>query len=106
MLSTNKMLGQGGNGMQGDGRGTVAYMLRQLQQRKVQALAGTTASTNIAVAGITVNDHIGSAFFYSGAAAPVAIVVTVTSAGNVQSVTDTSGGVVMLEWFPDVPAVI
>lgn len=103
MLSTNPQLGHGGNGMQGDERGTVAFMIRQLQQRKTQAVAGAAANTNIAVAGIKANDHINSAFYFSGAAAPVAVVASVTSAGNIQVTTATTGGVVLIDWLPHTP---
>lgn len=105
MLSTNKQLGRGGAGMQGDERGTVAYMIRQLQQRKEQLLTGAAANTNITVAGIKVGDHISSAFYYAGNAAPVAVTASVTSNGNIQVTTVTTGGVVMLSWMPDVPTI-
>ncbi len=62
---------------------------------KQAVLAGTTANTNIAVSGIATTDRIVGVFNDTD---KVMNTFTITSAGNIQSVTDTSGDVLLLTW--------
>ncbi len=99
-LEQNAMLGQGGTGFQGSGPGSAAAMIKELQGLTVKVLDGAAANTNIAVAGIEVEDTIVSAIeFAAGVPADRTAVATITSAGNIQINDDTSGNKVILTYF-------
>lgn len=72
---------------------------------QVSVLAGTTATTNIAVTGIATSDKIVWCGHLSTAAAIATLAditseVSVTSAGNIQlSSTDTSSDALLLFWI-------
>lgn len=90
----NDILAGGGAGTDGG----IGKALRELQGLKLKAVAGAAANTNIAVAGIATEDTIVGALEFT-AGVPAEIPLTITSAGNVQSTTDTTGNVVVLLYF-------
>ncbi|MCF1459399.1 MAG: hypothetical protein LPH21_18185 [Shewanella sp.] len=105
-LQVPNNLGHGGTGMQGDGRGTVSYIIRQLAQQTQHIAAGAAASTDIAVAGLKVGDAVMTAFAYPTAGGNLVALndLTVTTDGNVQTATDTTGHQIVFTVCPDVPA--
>jgi hypothetical protein len=58
MLESNNQMGAGGIGMQGDGPGTAAATIKELQGFNVELLAGALADTAIDVAAIRSEDTI------------------------------------------------
>ena len=69
---------------------------------KFAQLDGTTAATNIAVTGIAVEDTIVSCIeLASGTALPTdrTSTTTITSAGNIQCSTATTGDFLLLHWL-------
>jgi hypothetical protein len=71
---------------------------------KMNVLAGTTANTNIAVAGIATEDIIVGCLHFTTAAsistvADVTSTVSITSAGNIQTSDDYSSDALVLFWI-------
>jgi hypothetical protein len=100
MLESNSQLGQGGAGMHGSGSGSAAAMIKELQGLTTKVLTGAAANTNIAVAGIATEDTIQSAIlFTAGVPSDITANAAITSAGNVQFTSDTSGKQVVLTYF-------
>lgn len=99
-LEANTLLGHGGAGFQGDGAGSAAKMIKELQGLQVVVLTGAAASTNIAVAGIKMTDTILSCIEYE-AGVPVdrTSVTTITSAGNIQSTDASTGNKLVLMYY-------
>lgn len=78
----------------------VQHALEELQSKTTTVVAGTTADTNIAVAGIKTTDTIGSAImFTAGVPSDITGTVSITSAGNIQSTSDTSGNQIVVEYY-------
>lgn len=99
-LDTNKHLGKGGSGFQGEGPGSAAHMIRELQSLKVEVLAGAAADTNIAVTGIAVDDTLLSVIeFVAGVPTDRTANASITSAGNIQVDVSTAGNSLQLMWF-------
>lgn len=70
---------------------------------KFELVDGTTATTNIAVANITTSDELVFVGHFSTKAAIASLVddsanCSITSAGNIQSATDTSSDLLMTVW--------
>jgi hypothetical protein len=66
-------------------------------------VAGTTASTNIAITGITTSDELLFVLHLSTAASIATALddtanCSITSAGNIQSATDTSNDQLLVIW--------
>jgi hypothetical protein len=97
-LETNTQLGHGGTGLQGDGPGTAAAMIKELQGLTVTVVPGAAANTNIPVASIATEDTIVSAIEFV-AGVPTARTVTITSAGNIQCTAATTGNSMVVTWF-------
>jgi hypothetical protein len=71
---------------------------------KVNVLAGTTASTNIAVTGISTEDTIIACLEFATAAAIATLTdrtstTSITSAGNIQCTVDTTSDALLLIWL-------
>lgn len=99
-LEQNSMLGHGGTGFQGTGAGSAAAMIKELQGLTVKVLTGAASATNIAVSGIATTDTILSCIEYeSGVPVDRTSVTTISSAGNIQIVNDTTGNKVVLMYF-------
>lgn len=65
---------------------------------KASVGTGANANTNIAITGIHTDDVIVAAIeFTSGV--PSIVPATVTSAGNIQSTSSTSGNTVLVLWY-------
>jgi len=62
---------------------------------KQNVLAGAGANTNIAVSGIALTDRVVGVYNVTDS---VMNTFTITSAGNIQSVTDTTGDTLLLTW--------
>lgn len=76
----------------------VKSAVKELQRIKQVVVDGAAANTNIAVAGIATADVIVSAIeFASGV--PTARVASVTSAGNIQVTTVTTGSKLLVTYF-------
>lgn len=82
-------------------------ILVELQGRTKAIAAGTTSSTNIAVAGITLEDTIESVVEIDIAGDAVVdrtSEASITSDGNIQlDTTDTTGSHLLIEWMDKVP---
>lgn len=102
MLDNNPSLGAGGTGMYGKGPGTVEWMVRELQLKRTVILAGTTATTNIALAGALLGDSIITVLHNSaGVFVDLTAEASITSDGNIQlSTTDTTGDELHVTWTP------
>lgn len=89
-----KNLGDAGTGLDR----SLYKTLRELQLRKLNAVAGAAANTNIALAGAKVGDTILSAVnLTDGVDIPLAN-ISVTSAGNVRITTDTAAKKILIDW--------
>lgn len=97
-LEQNSELGKGGAGFHGSGPGSAAAMIRELQGITQTVVAGAAASTNIPVPGIGAGDTILSAVMFA-AGVPSMVPASVTSAGNIQSTTDTTGSQLLVTYF-------
>lgn len=76
------------------------HAIAELQSKKIEILAGTTADTDIAVTGIAVGDALGSVIeFASGVPTDRTATTSVTSAGNIQCSDITTGNVLLVEWY-------
>ena len=65
---------------------------------KLDVVSGAGSNTNIAVTGIATEDTVvGAVLFPKEAGAPSKLVVTIV-AGNIKTVTDTTGGKVVVLW--------
>lgn len=77
------------------------HAIAELQNAMQEAVAGAAATTNIAVAGITTADSIGSVVqFSSGVPDVVTAEASITSDGNIQlSTTNTTGDTLLVTWY-------
>lgn len=100
-LETKDNLGHGGTGFQGTGPGSAAAMIKELQGLTTNIGDGTTAATNIAVAGIALEDTLQSVIMFAGGVpSDVTSEASITSAGNIQlSTTDSTGNKLLITWF-------
>lgn len=99
-LEKSKSLGYGGNGFQGDGPGSAAKMLKELQGFKMVVVTGVAADTDMAVAGIKTTDTITAACMFSGGVpSDVTADVSITSAGNIQYTGDSSGNTLQVFYW-------
>lgn len=71
---------------------------------KTSVVNGTTAVTNIAVAGITTADEIQSVVMYAaGVPSDVTSEASITSAGNIRlSTTNSTGNKLVINWYDKV----
>ncbi|MDH5183982.1 MAG: hypothetical protein OEX12_08850 [Gammaproteobacteria bacterium] len=76
--------------------------LKVLAGQKQSVVAGTTAATNIALAGAAVGDVIQSVIMYAtGVPSDVTAEASITSAGNLQlSTTNSSTNTLVVTWLP------
>lgn len=99
-LETNNFLGNGGAGMQGDGPGTAARMIRELQGLTTKVVDGAAANTNIAIAGIKLTDTLQSVIEYVGGVPTDRLSVSaITSAGNIRLTTVSTGNKLAVTYF-------
>lgn len=95
----------------GSGSGRLRNILVELQGYTTELVAGTTATTNIPVAGIATEDTIQSVIGHDPDNATPALQVldltseaSITSAGNIQlSTTNTTGYDLVVTWFNKTP---
>lgn len=76
--------------------------INEVQAMTQAVVAGTTATTDIAVTGITVADTIvGVIMFAAGVPSDVTSEASVTSAGNIQlSTTNSTGNQLLVTYIP------
>lgn len=75
----------------------------ELQSLTTTLVAGTTATTNIAVTGIATEDTLQSVLMQDGTTKAVTNVsseASITSAGNIQlATTDSTGNTLIVNWY-------
>ena len=78
------------------------HAIRQLQLAHQKVVAGATAVTDIAIAGVGLKDQITSVImFTAGVPSDVTAEASVTSAGNIQlSTTNSSGNTLLVTIAP------
>lgn len=77
------------------------HAIRQCQGLTSAVVAGTTADTDIAVAGIGVKDELVSVLeFAAGVPTDRTATTSITSAGNIQCTVDTSGDTLVVFYMP------
>lgn len=83
------------------------HAIRELQGKATTVVAGAAATTDIAVAGITMADTLGSVLmFNSGTPSDVTSEASITSDGNIQlDTTNSSGNQLVVEWYSHVGSV-
>lgn len=82
----------------------VNHAIAELQGKQTTVLTGTTAATDIALAGAGVKDTIGSVImFTAGVPSDVTSEASISSAGNLRlSTTNSTGNKLLVEWYPTV----
>jgi hypothetical protein len=99
-LESNAQLGHGGTGLQGDGPGTAAAMIKELQGLTVTVVAGAGANANIGIAAIATEDTLVSVIeFIAGVPTSRTATTAITTAGNIQCSVATTGNALVVTWF-------
>lgn len=81
------------------------HAIRELQAKTVTVVDGAAVDTNIAIAGITTKDTLGSVLRFVTDTPTSNLVgeASITSDGNIQlSATNTTGNKLVVEWYPHV----
>lgn len=99
-LEQNPSLGSGGTGFQGNGRGSAAAMIKELQGLSVRVVNGAAPATNIAVSGIATEDTILAVIkFSAGVPSDVTADATIFSAGNIRLSSDSADTTLQVFFF-------
>ena len=79
------------------------HAIRELQGKATTVVAGAGADTDIAVAGITVADTLGSVLMNAaGTLSDVSADASITSDGNIQLTSSSAGNQLVVEWYAHV----
>lgn len=99
-LETNENLGRGAAGFQGNGDGSGAKMIRELQGVKHSFVTGGAATANLTLTGAVAGDTVGAVLNMTDSAVVDETDATLGTDTITFATVDTSAKTLLVIWYP------
>jgi len=99
-LEQNTNLGQGGAGFQGDGAGSAAKMIRELQGLQFTVVTGGAAAAGLTLTGIDVGDTIAAVINLADSVNQDVDDITIAEDEITFATETTTGDALLVIWYP------